>query len=167
MSKEGTPCATSSCCLFVIGFAMPATALIFEKGEEAYERGDYEAALREWRLLAKRGNATAQYNLGLMYTKGQSVQRDYAEAVRWYRKAAEQGHSKAQQYLGFMYGKGLGVAQDYVHAHMWWNLAAKQGHKDAIKNRGVVTELMTSAEVAEAHRLAREWLAKFQQARKK
>ncbi len=108
-----------------------------------------------------------QHQVGMHYRHGLGVPQDDTEAFRWYKKAAEQGKARAQHRLGTLYGRGLGVAQDYVHAHMWWNLAAKQGHKKAIKNRGVVTELMTSAEVAEAQRLAREWLAKFQQARKK
>ena len=39
--------------LLGIGFAMPATAQNFEEGKEAYDRGDYETALREWRPLPK------------------------------------------------------------------------------------------------------------------
>ena len=64
--------------------------------------------------VAKQGNAKAQYNLGVMYEKGQSVRKDYVEAVRWYRKAAEQGIAEAQFNLGLMYYNGQGVRQDYV-----------------------------------------------------
>ncbi len=39
---------------------------------------------------AERGNANAQYNLGVMYSQGLGVTQDHAEAVKWYRKAAEQ-----------------------------------------------------------------------------
>jgi hypothetical protein len=41
----------------------------FEAGVDAYNRGDYATALREWRSLAERGNASAQFNLGALYSK--------------------------------------------------------------------------------------------------
>ena len=44
--------------------------------------GDYATALREWRPFAEQGNASAQFNLGVMYGNGQGVTLDYAEAVR-------------------------------------------------------------------------------------
>ena len=42
-------------------------------GVDAHTRGDYATALREWRLLAEQGDASAQYNLGLMYANGWGV----------------------------------------------------------------------------------------------
>ena len=83
--------------------------------------------VEELRARAEQGDATAQFNLAVMYHKGKGVPQDYAEAAKWYRKAAEQGHADAQYNLGNMYGKGQGVPQDYVQAHMWFNLAAAQG----------------------------------------
>lgn len=49
--------------------------------------------------VAEKGNAEAQYNLGLCYARGDGVPRDFAEAVKWYRKAAEQNHTGAQYNL--------------------------------------------------------------------
>jgi len=43
------------------------------------------------RVQAEAGDASAQYNLELMYDHGLGVPRDYTEAVRWFRMAAEQG----------------------------------------------------------------------------
>jgi len=63
----------------------------------------------EWELLAKQGIAEAQYNLGLMYSKGEGVPIDDKEAVKWYRLAAEQRITGAQSNLGLMYEKGQGV----------------------------------------------------------
>jgi len=45
----------------------------------------------EWELLAKQGIAEAEYNLGLMFSRGKEVPRDDKKAVKWYRLAAEQG----------------------------------------------------------------------------
>ena len=60
-------------------------------------------AMAMWTTAAKQGHAAAQYNLGLMYSKGEGVSLDLAEAVRWTRKAAEQGDANAQCNLGLMY----------------------------------------------------------------
>jgi hypothetical protein len=74
------------------------------------------------------------------------------------RVKAEQGHSLAQYLLGAMYVHGQGVPQDYVMAHMYWNIASVSGHENAIHNRGAVEERMTSSQIEEAQRLAREWM---------
>jgi len=55
----------------------------FKAGMEAFDRQDYEAALKEFRPLAQEADATAQYNLGVMYRKGHGVPQDYKEAARW------------------------------------------------------------------------------------
>ena len=73
---------------------------IFETAMDAYIRGDYETALRELRILAEQGNASAQHNLGFMYDKGQGGTQDGKEAVKWYRLAAEQDDADAQNNLG-------------------------------------------------------------------
>ncbi len=157
-------------------------------------------ALRLWRSLADRGDADAQYNLGVMYNNGDGVPRDYAEAMKWHRKAADQGNGNAQFHLGFMYDHGRGMPQssaeaakwyrlaanqgiaiaqfklgimyhdgqglprDYVQAHMWFNLAVlhfppseTEDRDEAIKAREFIASKMTSAEIAEAEKLAREW----------
>ena len=46
----------------------------------------------ETMALAKQGEAYAQYNLGLIYFKGEGVPKNDTEAVKWFRKAADQGH---------------------------------------------------------------------------
>jgi TPR repeat protein len=79
----------------------------FDVGIIAYDRGDYEAALREFRLSASQGSARSQYNLGVMYGTGRGVAQDYQEAERWYHNAAERGHVGAQFSLGLMYHEGF------------------------------------------------------------
>ena len=129
-------------------------------GLDAYERGDYATALREWQPLAEQGYAYVQYNLGQMYRRGQGVPQNYKTATKLYRLAAEQGNASAQSNLGSMYNNGQGVLQDYVRAHMWFNIAASSGDKDASKdaseNRDIVAERMTPSQIETAQRLARE-----------
>jgi TPR repeat protein len=70
---------------------------------------------------------------------------------------ADQGHASGQVNLGWMYSKGLGVPQDYVGAHMWFSLSAAQGNQNAVKNREVVAQRMTPAQIGEAHKRAAQW----------
>src|ERR1700688_2179006 len=75
--------------------AMGFTAAAAEPVDDAVaaaNRGDNATALRLLRPLADRGDAAAQYYLGLIYANGKGVQRDYAAAVTWYRKAADQDY---------------------------------------------------------------------------
>jgi len=137
----------------------PGLAQDFEAGLAAYDRGDYDTALQEWRPLAAQGVASAQYNLGWMYAQGRGVAQDHAEAVRWYRLAAEQGVAGAQDNLGLMYYLGDGVAQDYVSAHMWANIAAANGTERARELRDTVASKMTPADISEAQRRARVCMA--------
>ncbi len=62
-------------------------------------------------------------------------------------------------------GNGEGVTQDYIRAHMWFSLAAAQGYEDSAKSRAIVAERMNSIQIAEAERLAKEWLAKHPEVR--
>ncbi|MFQ5913613.1 MAG: tetratricopeptide repeat protein [Nitrospinota bacterium] len=90
------------------------------------------------RALAERGDANAQYKLGLTYYQGRGVAKNFSEAAKWHRKAAEQGHAKAQASLGFMYETGKGLGQDYAKALKWYREAAKQGHAIARSNLGLM-----------------------------
>ena len=121
---------------------------------------DYAKAVELWTQASGHGLVEAQYNLAHMYANGQGVAQDYAQAAAWYRKAAKQGRAEAQYNLGQMYRRGEGVAQDYAQAHMWYNLAAAQGVENGAKWRDKVADKMTPDQVAEAQRLAREWMKK-------
>ncbi len=121
----------------VLLLATPVPALAgFDEGLDAYHRGDYATALREWRPLAKQGDAKAQSNLGVMYVNGEGVSQDDREAVKWYRRAAKQGNTKAQFNLGFMYNNGKGVPRDDREAVKWYRRAAEQGYANAQHNLG-------------------------------
>jgi TPR repeat protein len=186
---------TAYALLLVLSFATPAGA-DFQAGADAYDRGDYATALREWRPLVEQGDATAQYNLGLLYANGQGMPQDDAQAGKWYAKAALQGHAKAQvdlgdlcikgqgipqDYtmalflcrlaadqgnalaqvkLGRMYERGKGVPQDFVQANMWYNLGAANGEKFGAELRDALAKRMIPSQIAEAHKLAREWKPK-------
>ena len=95
-------------------------------GAKAYNAGDYKTALKEFRPLAKQGNAGAQFFLGDMYLSGDGVAQDYKQALKWFQLAVEQGDVKSGHQLGMMYHYGLGVAADYQEALKLYRFAAPQ-----------------------------------------
>ena len=91
-------------------------------------------AIELFEMAAKRGNATAQYNLGLYYEKGiYGVTQSEKRAIELYTLAANQGHADAQYNLGVMYVNGTGVEQSFSKARELWTKAAAQGDEDSIK----------------------------------
>ena len=110
----------------------------FDEGAAAYQKGDYEAALKEFNEAAEQDDVLAQLNLGQMYREGKGVPQDDAQAVSWYLKAAKRGVVVAQFILGNMYRQGEGVPQDYVKATNWYLKAAEQGDASAQYNLGVM-----------------------------
>lgn len=81
--------------------AAPALADL-NAGFEAWNRGDYTAAVREWRDLAAAGNADAQYNMAQAYRQGKGVPKNEKQAEILLAKAAAQGHVKATDNYGLM-----------------------------------------------------------------
>jgi TPR repeat protein len=62
--------------------------------------------------------------------------------------------------MGLLYSTGQGGApRDYVSAHMLFNLAAMRGSEEAKAYRRELSAEMDPADVAEAQRAARRWLA--------
>ena len=84
---------------------------------------------------------------------------DYTTALSLLRPCAEQGSADAQYNLGIMYANGDGVGRDRVRAYMWYLIASSTGDDRALTYREELARLMTPAQIAEAQRLAREWLA--------
>jgi hypothetical protein len=144
-------------CNMAVAVARLVAAGPFEDASDAAERRDYATALRLWRSLADHGEVDAQYNLGVMYDKGQGVTRDYAVAVSWFRKAADQGFAPAQLSLGVMYENGLGVPQDFTTAARWYRRAADQGDTAAQLNLSVLYE--NGWGVTQNHVIAHMWFS--------
>lgn len=71
-----------------------------EAGFAAWQTGDYDAAVRNWRPLADRGDADAQFNLGHAYRLGRGVPQNLTLAEQWYERAARSGHMEAQAMYG-------------------------------------------------------------------
>ncbi|MBI2399404.1 MAG: caspase family protein [Xanthomonadales bacterium] len=82
----------------------------------AYDRANYETALKVWMGQAESGDAEAQNYVGEIYDKGLGTAPDPARAAGWYEKAAGQGLKRAKINLGYLYEQGLGVPKDMTRA---------------------------------------------------
>lgn len=73
--------------------------------------------------------------------------------------AAQSGAPDALFELGIQYATGLDVEADLVAAHKWFNLAAMRGNRAALAHRSELAREMSPGQIAQAQKLAREWLA--------
>jgi len=177
--------------MMLLVLAGPAYADEFDKGMQAYNNNKFTFALKSFKPLAENGDPIAQYQLGLMYGKGEGVPEDFKEAVKWTRLSADQGYDKGQYNLGVHYSRGWGVPQDNIKAIEWWTLAADQGNvysqydlaelyhyghgisKDlvkahkwfsiagAINQKNKVAGKMSHKQIELANKLKTEWDAKY------
>ncbi len=114
------------------------------------------------RALAEKGDAAAQFALGVHYATGEGVSQNYGEAVRWFSMAAEQGQVMAQATLGAYYWAGRGVPQDMQKAY-FWAMLAQAGGDDASKVRvSFLASRMTRAQILSAQQRANEWVKEHQ-----
>ncbi len=96
----------------------------------------FAAPIQQLHKQAGKGDPEAQFNLGLLYDRGQGLPKDKSEALRWYRLAAMQGDPFAQNTLGDNYWEGTGVLKDDKEAARWWRLAAEKGFAPAQHSLG-------------------------------
>jgi len=133
------PAATRTWMAFLVGMTCCGASLAgLDEGLSALSKGNYSAAAKELRPLAERGNAEAQYRIGLMHEFGRGYPVDKAQAVAWLRKAAAQDHAAAQQELGVIYATGDGVAKNDAEAVSWFRKSATQGNAAAQYNLGLM-----------------------------
>jgi len=115
---------------------------------------------------AERGDAAAQFNLGILYENGLSDSRYVAEgnrpeAVRWVLAAAEQGLPRAQLKLAAMYADEPDMPDSTIRACGWILLAIaslRGAHLESARSayrRACVG--LTPAEIEQARSFARRW----------
>jgi TPR repeat protein len=111
-----------------------------------------------WGKAAEQGDPEAQYNLALMFNKGQGVEQNLELAFHWFGEAAQQGVPSAQSRLGIVYATGEGVALDAIEAHKWFIIASESGDEAGKTNQARSETLLNSSQLNEARRRAKEWL---------
>jgi septal ring factor EnvC (AmiA/AmiB activator) len=107
----------------------------------AYDRANYQTALKVWMDQANGGNAEAQNYVGEIYLKGLGIEPDYDMAAVWFKKAAAQNFNRAKINLGHLYEQGLGVAQDRTRALNLYREAAGVSGDDLLYASEVQVQL--------------------------
>lgn len=125
-------------------------------GLKAYADKDYGKAARLFKDEADRGNPTAQFFLGVLYTSGKGVSKNGAKGVALLKNAADGGVVKAQTYLGYFYFTGdAGLQEDHAEALSWFQRAGRKGDQDAQEMTGM---LLLATKDPDNYNAAAQWL---------
>jgi len=106
-----------------------ALALIVVSVQSIAAPSDSEL-FRKLTVLAEKGSAPAQYNLGMLYNNGIGTSKDPRAAFRWFEKSAAAGDPLASYKVGCYYaGQFAGVVpEDHGKALSAKLVAAKAGY---------------------------------------
>ena len=118
----------------------------------ALDETENDPAIVWMQTQSRAGVRAAQASLGKWYLTQDGRE---AEGIKLIRSAATAGHVPSQYRLGAAYSIGDGIDLDYVQAYAWLNVAGASGHEKSIETRGLITDLMTPDQVAEAQKIAR------------
>lgn len=98
---------------------------------KAYRAKDYDTALSIWEKEAKLKNDQAMANIGLMYLKGEGVQKDFQKAKEWFEQGSLLGNDSANYNLALMYQGAIGIEEDEQKAIQYFREAVKKKHQGA------------------------------------
>ena len=126
-----------SVCVFFLMLGV-AVAQQATNNSPAATNGVASSTIEEIKAKAEKGDAQAQFQLGICYFFGKGVATNYTESIEWIRKSADQGFAQAEYILGVGYTKGdLGLLpKDEAEAVKWYQKAAEQGFAEAQDNLG-------------------------------
>ena len=82
----------------------------FIQGEAVYEAKDYSQAMTLFQKAAAKGNAYAEFYIGVEYELGQGVSQNYPEALNWYQKSSAHGFADAQKRIEILKQKMAGAS---------------------------------------------------------
>lgn len=102
------------------------------EGRQAYRKGDYAAALREFGP-GEQGGPVGSFFLALMHLRGEGVARDEARGLELLRSSADGDYSAAQYLLGQRYFYGIGLPRDKDRARSYLLAAAANGDYRAVE----------------------------------
>ena len=68
----------------------------FDLAVDYHKEDNLKEAFKLYEKSAEQGLPEAQYNLALMYYRGDGVEKNINEAIKWFKKSAQQRYSTAQ-----------------------------------------------------------------------
>jgi len=117
----------SSVCFHSSVFANERELDLLQQAQSKISQGHLDAGVNELNLLAQNGQASAQFQLGELYSNGEHLLPDLKQAISWYQLAANQQHAEAMNTLGKHLADGVGVTADSLAAEKWLRAAAVLG----------------------------------------
>src|SRR5262249_1000567 len=90
------------------------------------------------RAALARGDAAAQYEIGIRLAEGPGVRQVFKVAAEWFDRAAKQGLAPAQFRLAVLHEKGTGVTKDLQSARRLYLAAGQAGSGKALHNLAVL-----------------------------
>lgn len=103
----------------------------FQKGLEAYKKGQTSAAIDAWQSSAGWAMKDAQYNLGLAYFKGTGVAADRPRGLAWLALAAERKNPTMQASLAAAWDSASDAEHQQANA-IWRDLRKQYGDDVAL-----------------------------------
>lgn len=126
------------------------------------KHADEEGSQNDWFETLGVGNYGIEFNSTereiFNYSFELYSKESYNDAYAGFHDLAQKGSSVCQYFLGLMCLRGCGALQDFILSHFWFNLAASRGHKKARSQLEKLTGSMSAEQVAEAQRMARDWV---------
>jgi hypothetical protein len=111
---------------------------------------------------AEQGSNEAQFQLGIAYFQGDTIDQDFDHCAFWITKAAFAGHPYAQGFLGAMHSDGIGLPQSDSEAYVWFSIAAANGDEYAMENLERLARRLTPIAFTAAQVRAKRLNAKIQ-----
>lgn len=132
---------------------------VASSAEASPERDRYiGTSVKELTKFAAKGDASAQYALGMRYGTGDGVKQNYSEAMSWFRQSADQGNIRAQAKLSIWYWAGRGAAKDCGKSYYWGLLAQANGDQSVQPMVMECAATLSDVQRAAEHREADKWL---------
>ena len=72
---------------------------VLDQGIAYFDAADYEKVYETLIELAEDGNDEAQYLIGLLYYRGDYVEKNIEEAIKWFKSAARKNNVEAANML--------------------------------------------------------------------
>ena len=116
----------------------------------AWDRANYQTALRVWLPAAEEGDPEAMNYVGEIFERGLGAEPNLEIARFWYERAASAGYKPAQVNLAVLYDTGRGVDRDPVAAINWYRRAWGVPNEELL----ISTEKVASERADNAAKLA-------------
>ena len=106
----------------------------YEQGIAFYNNKEYDKAAELFKKVCDGREVRGCNNLGVMYDKGNGVEKNEQKAVELYKKACDGGEVLGCFNLGIMYATGNGVEKNEQKAAELYKKACDGGDLDGCRN---------------------------------